>query len=400
MKRHEKAKLLRHIEYEDIQRLFLYPIETFDEYFLDKRRHNLTIPDILRNNYVQYIPKGAWPYVRNDMVRALEGNTPGWDQLRIYLSLSEIISDQRMRMVPGYSMELVNPISSDEFMDQYNEIMNHLNWPQWARSKEILKEFGYNLADTEDLVFDLGFTPKGSLEKNFHLGRAVQAVYVVCRGQAHMQTFIDKTANYRKDDIVRLLATAKEEGLDVRRSIKMFVDICQYLTDGLRISQVLLSYKLPNDRNDDEVNPKRYTPNMSPREMIQASGFNHRLDRRLRAIQTQQRAERYLSSYTATFTIDDDPLPEDLEKERLKTGADLVYSGNECKHCIGSYATDTDNVYFGRVRQCFDMNDRITDNSKAYANELERRLYRKVEMIRPGRQAGREESIYHDAVAM
>ena len=119
----------------------------------------------------------------------------------------------------------------------------------------------------------------------------------------------------------------------------------------------------------------------SVKKMIQKALYNHRIQR---DVMLKER----LNVPNAPMVKPPYDLPSELENMRIKTKHEMITAGIECEHCIGSYINDNKSMFFRdekdcciqvsikdkRIVQCFDTQDRITDNSRALSDRVRRLL--------------------------
>lgn len=119
--------------------------------------------------------------------------------------------------------------------------------------------------------------------------------------------------------------------------------------------------------------------NGSIMNMLRNAIYNHNQDRELAKLKRFEAPNNQLPEPPVN-------LPEWIENIRMKTAHDLIRAGIECQHCIGNYTSSND-IFVRekdicaqierqnlRVRQCYDVRDQITKESKSLEKRLEKEL--------------------------
>lgn len=176
---------------------------------------------------------------------------------------------------------------------------------------------------------------------------------------------------YKNDwDGIRRVIKANQLTRMLRRNHNNYFRlVTHHILDGVR---------LYHDRADwgGEELAKAITPNMSIAEMLEASSFNHRLER----LYTGKRAQIAREKPMPNFGLTEE---DAVEQYRIRTAGEMQDSGQELRHCIGVYAKSDNYLFFRKgdvcaqldpvtwtVLQCFDCGNTVTAKSKKFEKWL------------------------------
>lgn len=206
----------------------------------------------------------------------------------------------------------------------------------------------------------------------WHLGILESILFTdstYCEASDNMIPIHYKMIGLNRKDLLKLSALSRREGRSVSiSSYSAAKEIYNFIQDGARIYQVNIG---------EELTP--VTTNMSLAEAVRRSGKNHRF---LHSDRMKREAGKYMDLEKMPRLYD---LPDHLEKLRIKTAGEMRLAGAECHHCLGSYVSSKNSMYFRNgsvcaqvtgydVVQCYDDRDTKTSKSKKFQKWLTEEL--------------------------
>jgi len=120
---------------------------------------------------------------------------------------------------------------------------------------------------------------------------------------------------------------------------------------------------------------------------LKSSFYNHRLLNKLSLDEQLEIIHRNPEDDERELPHCYDQFDELLKSTCMLSKTDVIHSGHQLSHCIGSYANNNDvwlfrkgdicasvNPITYRITQCYDYNNKVTDDSKLYRSQLEESL--------------------------
>jgi len=206
----------------------------------------------------------------------------------------------------------------------------------------------------------------------FHSGLAYMSCHQSFSNSEDFRTLCNKMSKVNDVETLNGWVKAMKEFHPTAIATNLANNVFAFISDGARMA-------VPNRfRPIDERFVAIDYNKMSVLEMINASVTNHRISAEHNRFMLEKNLVGEVNREMPSLA-----LPENLEALRIKTSKEMRQAGAECRHCIGSYASDNHHMFFrkgnvcamvsmadGSIVQCFDYRNKTTAASNRFKSYL------------------------------